>query len=125
MNPGCGLLKGNQPVGYVLCSGVTPFLIRCQLSLRINSGQMVRDYVILCHGWVPPETSRITAPLFWAEQTRLPTEVRHYGKPATTKVKVGGYLVLFFLLRVPPLLVGFKGQLKEQPTLFFLLGGVQ
>ncbi|CAJ1338401.1 unnamed protein product [Effrenium voratum] len=58
------------------------------LLLQINSGQMVRDYVVLCHGWVPPETSRITAPLFWAEQTRLPTEVRHYGKPATTKVKV-------------------------------------
>eukprot|EP00439_Symbiodinium_sp_Y106_P074485 s829_g14.t1 len=88
------------------------------LLLQMNSGQMVRDYIVLCHGWVPPTQNIIAAPLYWAEGTRLPSEVRHYGKPSVTQVKVlaharrGGEAGLQFSLVAVRILTGRRHQIR-------------
>lgn len=56
---------------------------RKKISLKLP-----KDYVVLCHGHVSPEQDLISAPLYWAEGTHLPTLVRSYGRPAQTRVKV-------------------------------------
>eukprot|EP00435_Cladocopium_sp_Y103_P032476 s51_g8.t1 len=57
------------------------------LLLQMNSGDTIRDYVVLCHGRISTPELTLREPLYWAEGTHLPTVVRSYGKPATTKIK--------------------------------------
>ncbi|CAE7546415.1 unnamed protein product, partial [Symbiodinium microadriaticum] len=88
------------------------------LLLQMNSGQVVRDYIVLCHGWVPSTQETIAAPLYWAEGTHLPSEVRHYGKPSVTQVKVlaharrGGEAGLQLSLVAVRILTGRRHQIR-------------
>ncbi|CAE7275958.1 unnamed protein product [Symbiodinium natans] len=85
---GCGFLhRLDAPCSGLILVAKT-YEAYYDLLLQMNSGQVVRDYIILCHGWVPAAKEMIAAPLYWAEGTRLPSEVRHYGKPSVTQVKV-------------------------------------
>ena len=43
---------------------------------------------MLCHGHMDVQLSEIAVPLYWAEGTRLATQVRPYGRPAATQLKV-------------------------------------
>ncbi|CAE8623966.1 unnamed protein product [Polarella glacialis] len=54
------------------------------LQVQLSAGEIARDYVVLCHGWVPPTRSSIDA------RTRLKVKTRAggQGKPARTQLKV-------------------------------------
>eukprot|EP00434_Breviolum_minutum_P039748 symbB.v1.2.035312.t1/scaffold4706.1/size36105/1 len=88
MEANCGFLHRLD----VPCSGLVvvakTYEAYYDLLLQMNSGVMIRDYVVLCHGHISPEQDLISAPLYWAEGTHLPTLVRSYGRPAQTRVKV-------------------------------------
>ncbi|CAE8586526.1 unnamed protein product, partial [Polarella glacialis] len=64
------------------------------LALQLNSGTVVRDYVVLCHGWLDPERQAICAPLHWRHGgSAAPSEVSAgRGKPSRTFLKVLAHL---------------------------------
>ncbi|CAE8647734.1 unnamed protein product, partial [Polarella glacialis] len=64
------------------------------LQVQLSAGEIARDYVVLCHGWVPRTRSSIDARVFWRDEdsaeTRLTVKTRAggQGKPARTQLKV-------------------------------------
>ncbi|CAE7197379.1 unnamed protein product [Symbiodinium necroappetens] len=88
------------------------------LLLQMNSGQVVRDYIVLCHGWVPSTQETIAAPLYWEAYRGVLSEVRHYGKPSVTQVKVlaharrGGEAGPQFSLVAVRILTGRRHQIR-------------
>eukprot|EP00746_Dinoflagellata_sp_MGD_P154973 gnl/MRDRNA2_/MRDRNA2_85140_c0_seq2.p1 gnl/MRDRNA2_/MRDRNA2_85140_c0~~gnl/MRDRNA2_/MRDRNA2_85140_c0_seq2.p1 ORF type:complete len:368 (+),score=60.88 gnl/MRDRNA2_/MRDRNA2_85140_c0_seq2:436-1539(+) len=66
------------------------FALRLQLCTKI----MERDYIVLCHGWVPSSLSSIDARLHYrpAEGTAA-TRVDAHGRPALTRVTVVAHLL--------------------------------
>jgi len=61
------------------------------LELQLNSGDMAREYLALCHGWMPPQRHEISAPVSWVggPGDRRPTAVHPWrGKPSRTRLKV-------------------------------------
>lgn len=88
MEANCGFLHRLD----VPCSGLVmvakTYEAYYDLLLQMNSGSTLRDYVVLCHGHVDVGLRRVDAPLYWAEGTRLATQVRRYGRPAATELKV-------------------------------------
>ncbi|CAE8663266.1 unnamed protein product [Polarella glacialis] len=56
------------------------------LKVQLNAGEIARDYVILCHGWVRPCLTNIKAKVYW--RGLLPTSVGDQGKPSLTRLKV-------------------------------------
>ncbi|CAE8642497.1 unnamed protein product [Polarella glacialis] len=92
MEHGCGFLHRLD----VPCSGLVvvakTYEAYYDLWLQLNAGSMVRDYAVLCHGFVSPDQTQIDARVHWVEGTRLPSEVQRFGKPATTMVKVLAHL---------------------------------
>lgn len=62
------------------------------LMFQMNTGMVRRDYIVLCHGWIPRSCHKILAPLFWC-QNGAPSSVRRHGKPARTFLKVLSHLV--------------------------------
>lgn len=58
------------------------------LLFQLNTDAIERDYLLLCHGWVPPEVRDIYARVYWAENSgSRPGEVRTDGKPSRTLLK--------------------------------------
>ncbi|CAE8626802.1 unnamed protein product [Polarella glacialis] len=56
------------------------------LKVQLNAGEIARDYVILCHGWVRPSLKDIKAKVYW--RGLLPTIAGDQGKPSWTRLKV-------------------------------------
>ncbi|CAE8656581.1 unnamed protein product [Polarella glacialis] len=56
------------------------------LKVQLNAGEIARDYVILCHGWVRPCLKDIMAKVYW--RGLLPTIAGDQGKPSWTRLKV-------------------------------------
>ncbi|CAE8595682.1 unnamed protein product [Polarella glacialis] len=56
------------------------------LKVQLNAGEIARDYVVLCHGWVKPCLTSIKAKVFWRGLS--PTSVGDQGKPSLTRLKV-------------------------------------
>ncbi|CAE8586890.1 unnamed protein product [Polarella glacialis] len=56
------------------------------LKVQLNVGEIARDYVILCHGWMRPSLKDIKAKVYWRGQ--LPTSAGDQGKPSLTRLKV-------------------------------------
>ncbi|CAE8626271.1 unnamed protein product [Polarella glacialis] len=56
------------------------------LKVQLNAGEIARDYVILCHGWVKPCLTDIKAKVYWRGLS--PTSVGDQGKPSLTRLKV-------------------------------------
>ncbi|CAE8656583.1 unnamed protein product [Polarella glacialis] len=56
------------------------------LKVQLNAGEIARDYVILCHGWVRPCLKDIKAKVYW--RGLLPTIAGDQGKPSWTRLKV-------------------------------------
>jgi len=63
------------------------------LQLQLNAGEVVRDYVVLCHGWVPPERSEVAARVHWDRGSSAPSRVLPRGKPARTRIKTLAHAV--------------------------------
>ncbi|CAE8621630.1 unnamed protein product [Polarella glacialis] len=56
------------------------------LKVQLNAGEIARDYVILCHGWMRPCLKDIKAKVYW--RGLLPTIAGDQGKPSLTRLKV-------------------------------------
>ncbi|CAE8719653.1 unnamed protein product, partial [Polarella glacialis] len=56
------------------------------LNVQLNAGEIARDYVILCHGWVRPCLKDIKAKVYW--RGLLPASAGDQGKPSLTRLKV-------------------------------------
>ena len=59
------------------------------LQLQLGVGDLVRDYVVLCHGLLPSSCQEINERVyFWPHEGNLPSIVCRKGKPSLTWVKV-------------------------------------
>jgi len=59
------------------------------LKLQLNVGALVRDYVVLCHGLVPPGRGQIREKVHHSRhEGNLPSAVCRTGKPSLTRLKV-------------------------------------
>jgi len=58
------------------------------LLLQLNAGAIMRDYVVLCHGHIPPQVCDIVAHVDWAEGSGRPSSVGGFGRPSRTMLKV-------------------------------------
>ncbi|CAE8614196.1 unnamed protein product [Polarella glacialis] len=56
------------------------------LKVQLNAGEIARDYVILCHGWMRPCVKDIKAKVYWRGPS--PTSAGDQGKPSLTRLKV-------------------------------------
>ncbi|CAE8619200.1 unnamed protein product [Polarella glacialis] len=56
------------------------------LQVQLNAGEIARDYVILCHGWMRPSLKDINAKVYW--RGLPPTIAGDKGKPSLTRLKV-------------------------------------
>ncbi|CAE8668980.1 unnamed protein product [Polarella glacialis] len=56
------------------------------LKVQLNAGEISRDYVILCHGWIRPSLKDIRASVSW--RGLEPTSAGEQGKPSLTRLKV-------------------------------------
>lgn len=63
------------------------------LQLQLCEGCMVRDYTVLCHGWMPPTRRRITSRLHFDKIESLGV-IKARGKPAETAVDVLAHVAL-------------------------------
>ena len=69
------------------------------LMAQLHLGEMVRDYVVLCHGWVEPSTRQIVARVLWSDSAGSSSPSKALssnltgGKPSITKLKVLAHLV--------------------------------
>ena len=64
------------------------------LMLQLHCGALLRDYVVLCHGWVPPSTHRIQASIAWSDAAGSSSRSRTgQGKPSVTKLRLQAHLV--------------------------------
>ncbi|CAE8699965.1 unnamed protein product, partial [Polarella glacialis] len=59
------------------------------LKLQLAMGSLVRDYVVLCHGWLSPGLSEVKARVhWWADGRQSLSSVAAAGRPARTLLKV-------------------------------------
>ncbi|CAE8660970.1 unnamed protein product [Polarella glacialis] len=58
------------------------------LLLQLSSGAIVRDYIVLCHGWFAPSRRIIRSRVLWTKGGRASSKVRPNGKPALTRLRV-------------------------------------
>ncbi|CAJ1336037.1 unnamed protein product [Effrenium voratum] len=61
------------------------------LMLQLHTGVLVRDYVVLCHGWLSPSCREIDTRIAWsnAAGSGPPSRAQNdTGKPAVTKLRV-------------------------------------
>lgn len=64
------------------------------LKVQLNSGQIRRDYLVLCHGWLSPSREEIVAPVQWRRNNSAPSQVViQGGKPSKTFVEVIAHAV--------------------------------
>eukprot|EP00930_Biecheleria_cincta_P100995 TRINITY_DN92623_c0_g1_i1.p1 TRINITY_DN92623_c0_g1~~TRINITY_DN92623_c0_g1_i1.p1 ORF type:complete len:430 (-),score=57.69 TRINITY_DN92623_c0_g1_i1:163-1284(-) len=60
------------------------------LQVQLSSGGMLRDYVILSHGWIAPGREAVRASLCWSAGTQ--TDAAGQGKPSYTQLKVKAHV---------------------------------
>ena len=70
------------------------------LMVQLHLGEIARDYIVLCHGWVAPSTHEIAARVLWSDSAGSSSPSRALsselsgGKPSVTQTKVLAHLVL-------------------------------
>ena len=69
------------------------------LMIQLHLGEIARDYIVLCHGWVAPSTHQIVASVLWSDSAgssspslALASDLSG-GKPSITKTKVLAHLM--------------------------------
>jgi len=63
------------------------------LKFQLSVGTMVRDYIVLCHGRIHPETHEINARVYhWNVEGNLASTICQKGKPSKTYLKVLAHL---------------------------------
>ena len=58
------------------------------LLVQLNGKKIVRDYVVVCHGWVSQGSLAINAPISWIPGSQSPSQVSHAGKASMTGIRV-------------------------------------
>merc|ERR1711879_670480 len=59
------------------------------LKWQLSVGKLVRDYVVLCHGLVPPSRTDINERVYhWRHEGNLPSTICRKGRPSRTRVKL-------------------------------------
>lgn len=62
------------------------------LKHQLSIGDLVRDYVVLCRGFIDPQRREIDARVYhWRHEGNLPSTVSRKGKPSRTCLKVLGH----------------------------------
>eukprot|EP00929_Paragymnodinium_shiwhaense_P091073 TRINITY_DN51119_c0_g2_i1.p1 TRINITY_DN51119_c0_g2~~TRINITY_DN51119_c0_g2_i1.p1 ORF type:complete len:1092 (+),score=161.17 TRINITY_DN51119_c0_g2_i1:435-3278(+) len=61
------------------------------MTCQLSSGKVVRDYTVLCHGWMPAALREVRARVSWRGTTA--TTASSTGKPSITRTKVVSHLV--------------------------------
>ena len=56
------------------------------LQLQLNGGVLIRDYIVLCHGLMPPNCMEINARVYVRHEVNLLSAVFSKGKPSATRV---------------------------------------
>ncbi|CAE8686748.1 unnamed protein product, partial [Polarella glacialis] len=82
----CGFLHRLDVPSSGLVLAAKTYEAYYDLKVQLNSGEIARDYVILCHGWVRPCLKDIKAKVYW--RGLLPTSAGDQGKPSLTRLKV-------------------------------------
>ncbi|CAE8595721.1 unnamed protein product [Polarella glacialis] len=93
---GCGFLHRLDVPSSGLILAAKTYEAFYDLQVQMATGQVERDYVILCRGWVPPALSHIRAQVSWREEIAnapletlgVKTRAGARGKPAQTRLKV-------------------------------------
>jgi len=62
------------------------YLAFYDLQLQMHTGCIQREYVVVCHGWMPATRIEVDAPIF--ARAQLTSEVSSRGKPSLTRFKV-------------------------------------
>ncbi|CAE8704420.1 unnamed protein product [Polarella glacialis] len=85
--------------------------------LQLRAGKIVRDYVVLCHGWVPLALEEINARVHWRPlMGDLPSSSGGPGKASRTKLKVlayASYQSLALSLVAVRILTGRRHQIRS------------
>ena len=63
-----------------------------RLLVQLNANQIVRDYVVLCHGWVSQAKRTVATPVHWTPGNPAPSQVSSGGKPSVTNIRVVAHL---------------------------------
>ncbi|CAE7648118.1 ylyB, partial [Symbiodinium pilosum] len=82
--------------------------------VQLRAGEIIRDYTILCHGWLAQSHRRVDAHLTW--QGDEPTRSGGVGKPARTEFKVLAHAVSSFgaaTLAVVRIATGRRHQIRS------------
>ena len=58
------------------------------LLVQLNANRIVRDYVVLCHGWVSQARRTVATPIHWTPGHPAPSQVTSGGKPSVTNIRV-------------------------------------
>ncbi|CAE8588905.1 unnamed protein product [Polarella glacialis] len=82
----CGFLHRLDVPSSGLVLAAKTYEAYYDLKVQLNAGEIARDYVILCHGWVRPCLKDIKAKVYW--RGLLPTVAGDQGKPSWTRLKV-------------------------------------
>ncbi|CAE8704449.1 unnamed protein product [Polarella glacialis] len=82
----CGFLHRLDVPSSGLVLAAKTYEAYYDLKVQLNAGEIARDYMILCHGWVRPCLKDINAKVYW--RGLLPTTAGDQGKPSLTRLKV-------------------------------------
>ena len=89
MQHGCGFLHRLDVPSSGLVLAALTYQAWYELQMQLVFGSISRDYVVLCHGWVPAVLQIITARLRWGKDASV--SPGHLGKPSATRLKVSAY----------------------------------
>uniref|UniRef100_A0A7S4QTX9 Pseudouridine synthase RsuA/RluA-like domain-containing protein n=1 Tax=Alexandrium monilatum TaxID=311494 RepID=A0A7S4QTX9_9DINO len=57
------------------------------LQLQLNSGELQRDYLAVCHGWPSAARRAVEVPVFWRAWRPGPSRASARGRPALTRLR--------------------------------------
>ena len=83
---GCGFLHRLDVPSSGLLLAATSYQAWYELQLQLVSGSITREYLVLCHGWIPAARRSISACLRYVDDASVSSG--HLGKPSSTCLKV-------------------------------------
>ncbi|CAJ1385937.1 unnamed protein product, partial [Effrenium voratum] len=88
----CGMIHRLDVPNSGLLLAAKTYAAYYDLMYQLNVGMVLREYVVLCHGWIPWARREIAAPLCWDDKA-APSHIARHGKPSSSSVKVLSHLL--------------------------------
>ena len=110
---GCGFLHRLDVPSSGLVLAATTYQAWYDLQMQLVSGSLLREYVVLCHGWVPAVRRSISVRLCYVANA---VSSGHLGKPSKTRLKVVAHARLMrraMSLTAIQILTGRKHQIRS------------